>query len=323
MRSNLIVALFALFSILSTGAAAHAEWSGSTSINAEDTEEFLFADDPAVPDLGKPELELQPTPTPEALNSTRTLDDLLTSQGQWSYQFVYYPQEGEPQVLKMVRSDELVKPASLLKLFTGWMAFEKKALAIPTLSEMLKDSNNYIADTTFKQMGAQKSFKSFYQRELALKLDPKTAQIYNGSGLPVYLNQKGKRVKFNSWMKASFIPELLEHILKSEEYPEFKLTLATPGGPGTLRERFLDLNFPMYAKTGTLNRVANLAGFIELPKGTIVFSVVSDELESVRNGREQIAELVKYYIGVAEQAQQLLDVNPVLLFPTFFHFFHQ
>lgn len=104
----------------------------------------------------------------------------------------------------------------------------------------------------------------------------------NGSGLQDTLNDK--EIHKNKVTVALEI-HLLKKILASQSYNKYKVTLPSPGNIGTLKNSFTSKEFPtlrskstIYAKTGTLSKAKGLAGYVEIPQGKIVFSILSDNL---------------------------------------------
>jgi hypothetical protein len=102
----------------------------------------------------------------------------------------------------------------------------------------------------------------------------------------------------------------------------------------------------MYAKTGTLFKTpaTNLAGFVELKTGTLVFSVVGNELKEIWSrttvrvngkpvaktvynqeatlgkGRNLIEAMVRRYVGQAESLEANSNIKvPMFLFSELFH----
>jgi D-alanyl-D-alanine carboxypeptidase/D-alanyl-D-alanine-endopeptidase (penicillin-binding protein 4) len=71
---------------------------------------------------------------------------------------------------------------------------------------------------------------------------------------------------------------LLKLIKANKNYERFKQFLARPKQTGTLQNRLSALAGKLFAKTGTLNRTASLAGFVETKRGTMIFCILSDYL---------------------------------------------
>lgn len=173
---------------------------------------------------------------------------------------------GTTKVLAVKNLNVLLKPASTMKLFTGWWAYQEKARTDEYLSKMLKDSVNTMAQNTLVKLGGTEAMKDYF-RNLGLTINNSTFIPADGSGLS-YANQSNCAVQM----------ELLEMIRRDSEYTTFRNMLAQPGLNGTLKKRLTSLKGKVFAKTGTLKKTAALSGFIEAPQGTIVFCVLSDYL---------------------------------------------
>lgn len=150
----------------------------------------------------------------------------------------------------------------------------------PTLSQLLhavgKDSDNFVAETVLKVMAAEdrRPGTSQHGTELlqAMLTDAGVpagqATIVNGSGL------------FNGNLIApSHLTAVLRHVYMSPAVRgEYLAHLAIAGQDGTLHQRLTDLPAPgiVRAKTGTLNDVISLSGYVLGPNNgqVIAFSII-------------------------------------------------
>lgn len=125
-------------------------------------------------------------------------------------------------------------------------------------SDILKRSNNMIAETVFKLAGAKykansKDVKGSFEEGLEMfqnfckkqNLDTSNINIVDASG-----------VSKNNIMTADFMTEFL---LKNCSYLEHRLSTADEG---TLSGRMFYLKDKLYAKTGTLNNISSITGYI-------------------------------------------------------------
>lgn len=189
--------------------------------------------------------------------------------------------DGTTQVLAQKNANLLMKPASTMKIFTGWWAYQEKSRTDAYLSQMLKYSVNSMAQNTMVALGGVDAMKDYY-RNLGLTVSNQTFRPADGSGLS-YANQTNCAVQI----------ELLEKIRRDGEYVTFRDMLAQPRRNGTLKKRLTRLTGKVFAKTGTLKKTAALSGFIEAPRGTIVFCVISDYLnKSLATERARIDAMV-------------------------------
>ncbi len=151
-------------------------------------------------------------------------------------------------------------PPQNLKLISNHYSAELKELIKP----MLLDSDNLISDALLKQVGQQVygvpgSFTNGVagmKRVLAVKgVNIASAQLSDGSGLSRY-----------NLLSPDQLMQVLSLIVSSEQFIPILNALPIAGVSGTLRNKahFNDpkLKGRLMAKTGSMQGVANLAGFI-------------------------------------------------------------
>ncbi len=151
----------------------------------------------------------------------------------------------------------------------------------PRLTKVISDlnhySNNFIAETVVKTLGAETTKKPgtfadglarvrrFLQQNVGF---PAEGYVYgNGSGL----NDVNR-------VTARQIVQLLDHMHESFELgTEFKSSLAVAGTQGTIRHRMKDgpAERRLRAKTGTLRGVSALSGYVVDPRNRVLaFSIL-------------------------------------------------
>jgi D-alanyl-D-alanine carboxypeptidase len=184
----------------------------------------------------------------------------------WSYVFELVNPDGTISSLTSQNNTVLLKPASTMKIFSAWWAFEKNFRSDAYLSQMLKQSVNAMADETVQNMGGVLALTDYY-RDLGLIINDETFRAADGSGLS-YENKTTCETEV----------ALLKLIKANKNYERFKQFLARPKQTGTLQNRLSALAGKLFAKTGTLNRTASLAGFVETKRGTMIFCILSDYL---------------------------------------------
>lgn len=149
----------------------------------------------------------------------------------------------------------------------------------PTLREMLvpmlKESQNQVAESLFRLCGAAKSrgrpvgfeegalaLRAFLTNEVGLK--PEEARFTNGSGL-YDANEVSARATVR----------MLEYIRQKPELEAIIAALPVAGVDGTLKNRLKPLRGRVSAKTGTLDGVVSLAGYMNLDDGrTVTFALL-------------------------------------------------
>jgi len=131
------------------------------------------------------------------------------------------------------------------------------------LATVLKNSQNLYSEALFKRSASAdpKSYDGALSREALfltseVGLDSREFNFADGSGL-----SPEDRVSPRAIIK------LLRHMAEGERGRIFWKLLATPGEEGTLRRRLAGLEHRLRAKTGTINGVAALSGWIEGERG--------------------------------------------------------
>lgn len=223
--------------------------------------------------------------TPENLapqvENNRSAQTNKARQGTWVYAFELMLPDGTSQVISESNRSVLVKPASTIKLFTGWYAFKKGFRTNKYLGTMLKQSSNPMADSTLKAMGGARALRTFFAGE-GLTLNNSNFIQADGSGL-----------SYNNKTNCSVQIDLLKLIYRDPGYQDYKALMALPGEEGTLKTRLLSLQGNLAAKTGTLKRTAALTGFVETKSGTLLFCVLTDYLPAASAGyRPRIDKMV-------------------------------
>lgn len=207
---------------------------------------------------------------------------VITPAEVWAYAFELIRPDGTSVVLSSDKTTQLVKPASTLKLFTGWWAFKENYRTNTYLSKMLSESVNDMADATVEEMGGLGAMDDYFRAQ-DIPFDLTNFRPVDGSGLD-YANRSNCDIQM----------KLLKKIQKDEGYNQFKKFLAQPKKNGTLETRLTSLKGKIFAKTGTLNKTAALSGFAETPKGTMVFCILSDYLKvDLTRARKKIDNMVK------------------------------
>ena len=153
--------------------------------------------------------------------------------------------------------------------------------------EILKNSNNFIAETVFKLAGAKYSGSTGTQENSLAMLNAyftkndiiaDEIKIVDGSG-----------VSKNNLLTADFMTNFLYKISSDTEYIK---TLPT-SGEGTLARRMLYFKDNLRAKTGTLSDVSAIAGYITARSGkTYAFDIMINEPKSKSADKKSLEEYI-------------------------------
>lgn len=167
----------------------------------------------------------------------------------------------------------------------------------PTLAEIImytnQHSDNALAEATLRMVGFQKlgdqtleAGRIVVRNHLqSVGFDTEGLNYYDGSGL-----SRANVVTPISQVK------YLANLMNEKYYNTFQETLPIGGQSGTLKRMFNTTgNGQIFAKTGTLNKVKTLAGYMKTNSGkTLVFSLLinnyAGSVDQVKSRMEQILE---------------------------------
>jgi D-alanyl-D-alanine carboxypeptidase/D-alanyl-D-alanine-endopeptidase (penicillin-binding protein 4) len=170
--------------------------------------------------------------------------------------------------------DRFLIPASNVKLLTTAAALQLYAAAdinppaslLERITIVNRDSNNYQADRLLEQIGGAEAVRNAL---MTLGIDPYSFRQVDGSGL-----------SRNNMAKPDTLVDLLTAMHGADPQRIFYNSLPVAGWSGTLRNRFHNtpVQGHMRAKTGTLNGVRALSGYLDTAHyGTLVFSIVVNQ----------------------------------------------
>lgn len=179
--------------------------------------------------------------------------------------------------VRIVTSKRVVPPWNQQNLIA---AVESLPL-LEILKHMMKRSDNHMAEQIFVAISAAKLGQGSYRASRRLEDDllqragirPDAVQFFDGSGL-----SETNRVS------AEQMTHLLSYMLTHQYAKAFIETLAVGGRDGTLRNRMKTekLQGKVFAKTGTINSVVTLSGYLMLSQDkTVVFSFLVNNIRGI------------------------------------------
>lgn len=164
------------------------------------------------------------------------------------------------------------------------------------LSDMNKFSNNFVAEMLTKQMALKKSLKGTIEGGIAVVLEHLKSigllasefKIVNPSGLT-----RENRITTHALWK---ILDYHKHNFATQ--PELLNSLPIGGVDGTLKRRFKNDSMmrKVRAKTGLLNGVTSLAGFVDGAKEPAAFVFIYNGPGDAGRVREVMDEILKNYL---------------------------
>lgn len=146
------------------------------------------------------------------------------------------------------------------------------------IASVNKHSDNFLAECLFKIIGAEKcgcQGNAFYSTQAVLTfvadfgIFAKGTAIVDGSGIS----------RYNQITPAALVGILEKMYFDMKNYDDFFNSLSIAGRDGTLRGRMTNsmANNNMHGKTGTLNGVSSLTGFVKNQKGEdFIVSIIFD-----------------------------------------------
>ncbi len=156
--------------------------------------------------------------------------------------------------------------------------------AIP---EILKNSNNLVAETVFKLAGAKYSNSTGTQNNSINMLN----EYFNKNNI-IAENIKivdGSGVSKNNIVTADFMTNFLYKISSDKEF----INALPTSGEGTLARRMLYFKDNLRAKTGTLSDVSAIAGFITSRRGkTYAFDIMINDPKSKSTEKKSLEEYI-------------------------------
>ncbi|MCG9696696.1 D-alanyl-D-alanine carboxypeptidase/D-alanyl-D-alanine-endopeptidase [Shewanella sp. Isolate11] len=174
------------------------------------------------------------------------------------------------------------------------------------LTTMLQKSDNLIADSLFKVIGSSyfNAPGSFTNGAAAVEkllteegIDLSHSQIVDGSGLSRY-----------NLLSANQLVQILQLIYKDKRLQDLIEMLPAAGKSGTLRYKIPYTRAPLkdkvQAKTGSMQGVDNLAGFLSSPGEDDIVFVILENGQSPKSKDEQLAPFNALFL------QSLLDNKP-------------
>lgn len=156
-------------------------------------------------------------------------------------------------------------------------------------NDILKKSNNMIAETVFKLAGGQ-FVKGTGSADASIEM---LNDYYNKKGINISnINiVDGSGVSKNNLVTADFMTNVLLKTSKDNNL-NFRKLLVVPG-EGTLTDRMLYFKGNLSAKTGTLTNISTIAGYLTTKRGkTYAFCIMTNDSKSKSADKKSFEEYV-------------------------------
>ncbi len=173
-------------------------------------------------------------------------------------------------------------------------------ISSPTMSEIVKailePSQNWMTEQLVKTLGAEWGEEGSWQEGFRVEREFLTEEVGVDS-LDIFY-QDGSGLSAYNLVTPRAMIRVLEFMRNSPHAGVYKDALASPGeDPGTLRRRLLSLEGRLFAKTGTINHVNSLSGYLVTDSGReLIFSILTNgsgiSSGPVRDGIDRVVEVV-------------------------------
>lgn len=167
----------------------------------------------------------------------------------------------------------------------------------PTLSEIVyytnQHSDNALAEATLRMVGFQKNGDQTLESGRKVVVDHLKEISFDTNGLN-YIDGSG--LSRNNLVTPISQVKFLTNLMNEKYYKTYFDSLPIAGQTGTLKKMFMGSgNGQVFAKTGTLNKVKTLAGYMKTNSGkTLVFSLLinnyAGSVDQVKSRMEQLLE---------------------------------
>jgi D-alanyl-D-alanine carboxypeptidase/D-alanyl-D-alanine-endopeptidase (penicillin-binding protein 4) len=177
------------------------------------------------------------------------------------------------------------------------------------LKEMNVKSNNYVAETLFRQNGNVKKFDAYLLSKFNLNQD--TIKLITGSGLPYYDDQN---VRHDNYATCRVMLKILKTLKSEIEKQNMTIedVVAVPGSDkGTFRNRIFPSDFKnsFVAKTGTLMHTSALAGAMNTQSGFNFFGIFnqSTDIQGSKKVQNEMVKTIMESLGGPKSFEYVVD----------------
>lgn len=186
-----------------------------------------------------------------------------------------------------------IKPVTITNdaLAEYTLRHEHRSTLLQALTPINTNSQNLHAEMVFRQLGVRYAGKGTFKTGRAAmeaflrdqELLGEGVQIADGSGLA-----RGNDVT------ARLIVKLLQKVSQSPGFEAFKTSLAVSGETGTLEKRLTgaDVRGKVFAKTGYINGVRSLSGYVITDKRRLAFSILMNNCVYTKQMQDEIVEVL-------------------------------
>ena len=168
---------------------------------------------------------------------------------------------------------------------------EHRAPLLQALTPINTNSQNLHAEMLFRQLGVRYAGKGTFKTSCAAMKAFLTEQGLLTDGVNI---TDGSGLARGNDISAQLIVKLLQRAAKADYFEDFKQTLAVGGETGTLEKRLRDKDVrgKVFAKTGYINGVRSLSGYLITDNRKLAFSMLMNNGTYTKQMQDEILEVL-------------------------------
>jgi serine-type D-Ala-D-Ala carboxypeptidase/endopeptidase (penicillin-binding protein 4) len=234
--------------------------------------------------------------------NTITIKGKVFEQATWGYFVdvtVHDPAAYAATVLKETLAREGVTVAGTIKPVTltnddikrCTLLIEHKASLIEALQPINTNSQNLHAEMLFRQLGLRYAGKGSFKTSRAAAGAFLEEQGLLAEGFHI---EDGSGLARDNRVSPMLLAKLLKIVADSEQFEAFKGSLAVAGESGTLEKRLTDkaIEGKVFAKTGYINGVHALSGYVLTDHRRLAFSMLMNDCVYTKQMQDEIVSLL-------------------------------
>jgi D-alanyl-D-alanine carboxypeptidase/D-alanyl-D-alanine-endopeptidase (penicillin-binding protein 4) len=234
--------------------------------------------------------------------NTITVKGKVFEQATWGYFIdvtVHDPAAYTATVLKETLAKEGITVAGAIKPVTltnddikrCTLLIEHRAPLVEALQPINTNSQNLHAEMLFRQLGLRYAGKGSFKTSRAAAEAFLENQGLLEAGFHI---EDGSGLARDNRVSPMLLAKLLKVVADSDQFEAFKGSLAIAGESGTLEKRLTDksLQDKVFAKTGYINGVHALSGYVITDKRRLAFSMLMNDCVYTKQMQDEIVALL-------------------------------
>ncbi len=194
---------------------------------------------------------------------------------------------------------------------------EKNTPLLELLKETNKRSDNYLAESMFRKLSAISDDPTSVGKERSIQMMNSWMNVLNISD-PVMQFDDGSGLSRQNFQSANSVIALLHAISNRNMYKDFTSTMSVAGIDGTTRGRMIN-TFAWnnaHSKTGTLNGVTALGGYVATKDGQLAaFFITMQNFGGGASGYKRIQDAIVQRLAAFSYSEYEAKYNPTPIVP--------